>query len=128
MLILKMKNKTLMNYPCKKFQFKGLTKSFFLLLTIYYLLLSTYSFSQTVYEPINSSVYDFLDRMAQKGLIEFHDEIRPVSREYIAEKLMEVKRKAQREKGSEAVRRKQRSEIGGQGSVVSKEYGEISRQ
>ena len=95
---------------------------------LYSILLTPYLFSQVVYEPIHSSVYNFLDRMAQKGLIEFHDEIRPVSREYIAEKLMEVKRKAQRAKGSEAVRRKQRSEIGGQGSVVSKEYGEISRQ
>ena len=44
-----------------------------------------------VYEPVHSGVYDFLDRMAQKGLIEFHDEIRPVSRQYIASKLLELK-------------------------------------
>lgn len=47
--------------------------------------------AQTVFEPIHSGVYDFLDRMAQKGLIEFHDEIRPVSRVYIAGKLIELK-------------------------------------
>ena len=28
--------------------------------------------------------------MAQKGLIEFHDVVRPVSREYIAEKLQQL--------------------------------------
>ncbi|MHB1689040.1 MAG: capsule assembly Wzi family protein [Ignavibacteriaceae bacterium] len=49
-----------------------------------------YSFSQTVYEPIHSSVYDFLDLMAQKGIIQFHDNIKPVSREYIAEELQQL--------------------------------------
>ncbi len=60
-------------------------------ITLYSLLLTPYLHSQVVYEPIHSGVYDFLDRMAQKGLIEFHDEIRPVSREYIAEKLLQLK-------------------------------------
>ena len=69
---------------------------FFLLLTAYYLLLTTCSYPQTVYEPIHSSVYNFLDRMVQKGLIEFHDEIKPVSREYIAEKLEELKVRSQK--------------------------------
>lgn len=56
------------------------------------LFLSLYSlaFSQTVFEPIHSGVYDFLDLMAQKGIIEFHDVIKPVSREYIAEKLQQL--------------------------------------
>jgi hypothetical protein len=54
-------------------------------------LFTSFSFSQTVYEPIHSSVYNFLDRMAEKGIVVFHDEIRPVSREYIAEKLLQVK-------------------------------------
>jgi hypothetical protein len=49
------------------------------------------SFAQTVYEPINSDVYVFLDLMAQKGIIQFHDVIRPVSRAYIAQKLLELK-------------------------------------
>ena len=49
-------------------------------------------FSQTVYEPIShDDIYKFLDRMAQKGIIVFNDNIRPVSRKYIAEKLEEVK-------------------------------------
>ena len=46
--------------------------------------------AQTVYEPIHSGVYDFLDLMAQKGIIQFHDNIKPVSREYIAEKLQQL--------------------------------------
>lgn len=57
------------------------------------ILLVIFSYSakaQTVFEPVQSSIYDFLDLMAQKGIIEFHDEIRPVSREYLANKLMEI--------------------------------------
>jgi len=64
-----------------------------LLFTTFFLLLTTYSFSQTVYEPIShDDIYKFLDRMAQKGIITFNDNIRPVSRKYIAEKLEELKR------------------------------------
>ena len=48
---------------------------------------------QTVYEPIShEDIYKFLDRMAQKGLIVFNDNIRPVSRKYIAEKLYELQK------------------------------------
>ena len=61
------------------------------LIALYSILITPCLFSQVVYEPIHSGVYDFLDRMAQKGLIEFHDEIRPVSRQYIAEKLNELR-------------------------------------
>ena len=53
-----------------------------------FLLLTTYSAAQTVYEPIShDDIYKFLGRMAQKGVIEFSDNIRPVSRKYIAVKL-----------------------------------------
>jgi hypothetical protein len=55
------------------------------------ILCTAVSFAQTVYEPIHSDVYSFLDLMAQKGIIQFHDEIKPVSRAYIAEKLLEVR-------------------------------------
>jgi hypothetical protein len=48
------------------------------------------SFGQTVFEPVKSDVYTFMDLMAQKGIIQFYDEIRPVSREYIAKKLLEI--------------------------------------
>jgi len=36
-------------------------------------------------------VYKFLDRLTQKGVIEFDDNIKPVSREYIAQKLASTK-------------------------------------
>jgi hypothetical protein len=52
------------------------------------------SLAQTVYEPIHSDVYTFLDLMAQKGVIRFDDVIRPVSREYIAERLLQIKNAA----------------------------------
>ncbi len=52
-----------------------------------------YSPAQIVFEPIsNVDIYNFLDRLAQKGVIEFNDNIRPVSRKYIAEKLKELKK------------------------------------
>ena len=49
--------------------------------------------SQVVYEPINSSVYNFLERQSVKGLITLHDEVKPFSRRLIAEKLIQVDNK-----------------------------------
>lgn len=66
----------------------------FLIPFCYSFLFITFSFSQTVYEPIHSSVYNFLDRMAEKGIVEFHDEIRPVSRKYIALKLYQLEKES----------------------------------
>ena len=40
-------------------------------------------FSQVIWENHRSEVYPYLYRMAQKGLIEFHDMIQPLSRAYI---------------------------------------------
>lgn len=48
------------------------------------LLFTTAAQSQVVYENHNSEVYNYLSRMAQKGLIRFDDNIRPLSRIYIA--------------------------------------------
>ena len=68
-------------------------KKIIYLILAYYILLTSYSPAQTVYEPIsNDDIYKFLDRIAQKGVIEFNDNIRPVSRKYIAEKLEELKK------------------------------------
>jgi len=41
--------------------------------------------SQSVWEYHQKEVYNYLSRMAQKGLVRFDDNIRPVSRKYIAE-------------------------------------------
>ncbi len=50
------------------------------------LLLSTTALrSQVIYEDHQSEVYNFLYRMAQKGELVFHDNIRPLSRTYISQ-------------------------------------------
>src|SRR5690606_26323495 len=46
--------------------------------------------AQVVYEPLHRDVYQYLSRLAQKGIIEFDDLIKPVSRTYIAEKLFSL--------------------------------------
>ena len=40
--------------------------------------------AQVVWENHSKEVYNYLSRMAQKGLIDFDDNIRPLSRKYIA--------------------------------------------
>lgn len=47
-------------------------------------------FSQVVFETVSSSVYDYLNRLSVKGIIIFNDELRPLSRKLIAEKLLEA--------------------------------------
>ena len=59
-------------------------------------LISNYSvlLSQSIPEPIyNSSIYKFLDRHPNKGLIPFFDDIRLVTRLTIAEKLIILEKK-----------------------------------
>ena len=58
--------------------------------TILYLLLTVSGFlvngklqSQLVWENPNSEIYNYLYRMAQKGLIRFDDQVRPLSRIYL---------------------------------------------
>jgi hypothetical protein len=48
------------------------------------------SHAQVVFQPIGSPVYDFLDEMANMGLIELNTAVKPYSRRLIAEKLGEV--------------------------------------
>ena len=47
--------------------------------------------AQMVYENINSGVYEYLDRMSQKGLIQYHDLIKPISKSILYTKLLELK-------------------------------------
>ena len=65
---------------------------FFLLLFIGILLLkSSDSYSQSVYEPVyNTDIYNFLDRLSEKGIVKLFDDIRPISRLNIAEKLLQL--------------------------------------
>ena len=57
----------------------------------FFLAFYSLAFSQVVYEPLGSDVYSFLSRLSRKGIIELDDQIRPLSRKYIAEKLLSVK-------------------------------------
>ncbi|MDY0081744.1 MAG: hypothetical protein RBR74_01045, partial [Ignavibacteriaceae bacterium] len=47
-----------------------------------------------VYEPLHRDIYSFLARLSQKSVVEFNDQIRPVSRKYIAQKLIEANQKS----------------------------------
>lgn len=65
-----------------------MTNSKLIFFTFAFSLFTFTLFGQTVYEPIShDDIYKYLDRMAQKGIIVFNDNIRPVSRKYIAMQL-----------------------------------------
>lgn len=51
--------------------------------------------AQVVYEPLDDDVYSFLDRLSTKGIIEFDDLVKPLSRKYIAEKILEAENRSQ---------------------------------
>ncbi|NBA78788.1 hypothetical protein GOQ04_24760 [Emticicia sp. ODNR4P] len=51
------------------------------------------SYSQSVNEPSYHTVYSFLARLAQKGVINLNDEILPLSKDYIYNKLDELSKK-----------------------------------
>ncbi len=52
------------------------------------------SFSQVVYEHIsNNNIYDFLDELANNKIIDMNSVIKPYSRQFIAVKLLEAKKK-----------------------------------
>lgn len=61
---------------------------------ILFLALSSLAFAQVVYEPLHKDVYAFLSRLSQKSVIVFDDQVRPVSRKYIAQKLLELSEKS----------------------------------
>ncbi|HED38042.1 MAG TPA: hypothetical protein ENI76_07345 [Ignavibacteria bacterium] len=91
----------------------------FLLLTGYFLLLTGYLSAQTVYEPLYKDVYKYLDRMAQKGVIELNDQIKPLTRIYIAEKLLEIGKRA-REIRNREITEVERDEL----NFYLKDFGE----
>lgn len=49
--------------------------------------------AQTIFENYRSEVYPFLNRMAQKGLVDFNDIIQPVTRTHINEALIDLQNK-----------------------------------
>lgn len=61
-----------------------------LLFTSNFLFLASLVFPQIIPEPVENDVYIFLDRLANKGLIELNDVVKPISRKIIYEKLSAV--------------------------------------
>ena len=74
--------------PIKKIPLK---KFIFLFSLLVFVLNNTNA--QNIWENPNSSVYSYLNRMAQKGLIEFNDLIKPVNRNQIQSALIELSTK-----------------------------------
>ena len=66
------------------------------LILLLLLLIPKNSFSQTVYEPVNSDVYPLLERLFINDAIEYHSEIRPIPRKEIAGYLLEALNKPDR--------------------------------
>ncbi len=46
--------------------------------------------SQSMFEPVNSDIYSFLETLSIKGIINFNDEIKPLTRIEIAGKILEA--------------------------------------
>ncbi|MGE5811394.1 MAG: hypothetical protein ACM339_07830, partial [Ignavibacteria bacterium] len=57
------------------------------------ILFSDFIFGQIVYQPLNDQVYNYLNLLSRKGIINLQDLMKPISRKYIAEKLLETDEK-----------------------------------
>ena len=66
-------------------------------LLVFIICLPVFSFAQVVYQDLTrTSVYDFLDELANLKVIEIHSAVKPYSRELIAQKLHEAETKSDR--------------------------------
>jgi hypothetical protein len=63
------------------------------LIVISLLILSIPLNAQVVFEPLYKDVYFFLERLSLKGIIELDDVVKPLSKKYISEKILEAKSK-----------------------------------
>jgi len=57
------------------------------------LLITASSAAQINYEPLYKNIYDYLENISIKGIIKYNDEVRPLSRTYIAKKLVDISNK-----------------------------------
>lgn len=64
---------------------------FFLCIMFFYTKLSI---AQIIYTPLNSNVYDFLDRMSAKEIINYYDIVNPIPRSNIADYLLDIQNKS----------------------------------
>lgn len=77
-------------------------KIFFLLVAVFIISVAQ---AQVVLQPLTSSVYEFLDEMAQMKYVEINSAIKPYSRMFIAQKLQEI------EKHQEELNNRQKKEL-----------------
>ena len=69
-------------------------KKEFIIPLIIFIFITLTGNTQVVYEHVsNQNIYDFLDELANDKIIEINSIVKPYSRKYIAEKLMEAKQK-----------------------------------
>ncbi len=66
-------------------------KKYLILLSVVFILIPIQA--QIVFEPLSNDVYSYLERLSQKGILEFDDLVKPIPRKYISEKLLEAKSK-----------------------------------
>lgn len=59
-------------------------------LILFFILGTAAASAQVIFEPSSSSIYDLLNRLSVKGVIEFNDELKPLSRVELAGKLIEA--------------------------------------
>ncbi len=52
--------------------------------------------AQTVYQPVTSDIYQYLERLSIKGIIDYHNEVKPIARTEIAKFLLEAEEKDSR--------------------------------
>jgi hypothetical protein len=70
-------------------------RKFFLIILVVTGLAGGKSYSQMVLENYRNEIYNYLSRMAQKGLITFHDVSRPVDRNYLSACLQQLETQGQ---------------------------------
>jgi len=66
-------------------------KIYLIILTLTFIYLPIVK-AQVVYEPIENSIYNYLENLSLKGVIEIHNEVKPFSRILIAGKLKEIEK------------------------------------
>jgi hypothetical protein len=59
-------------------------------ITIILILIANSTSAQIVYTPVTSDVYNFLERLSLKKIIEFHNEVLPLPRKLIADELIQA--------------------------------------
>ncbi len=60
-------------------------------LILFFLAFTTFAYSQVSNVRLDNNVYDYLSRLSQKGIIQYEDLVKPLSRRYIASKLIEAR-------------------------------------